>query len=305
MENSYLKQADRGKNGFWRYLVVNILVIAVSTGVSIVLAVIAIFVEGTVDIYQFSPMSMLLIGMLPFPFALITLLLGVRYLHGRKIMSLINPTGHFAWGRFLLSGVLWFVISSAFDWVLSFLQPGNYVWTFDLKRFLPYLIASLILTPLQTSTEELIFRAYLPQGLSRLTPRLWLPLIVPALVFGLLHGANPEVGMYGMLFTLPVYIGIGLLLGWATLRSQSLELALGLHLANNLYAGLMVTFPGSALPSPALFSIQNYDARLALVNFVITGAIYLLAVYALGFLKPPKGTQSGLPVETPVADLVK
>lgn len=304
MENLYLKQAEKGKNEFWRYLVVNLAVIAVAMVVSVVLAVGLVLVEGTTNIREFSAMGMLLAGMLPFPFALVTLLLGVRYLHGRKVMTLVNPSGRFAWGRFLVSGVLWFVLSAAFDIVLSRLQPGNYVWSFNFKRFLPYFIAAVILTPIQTSTEEFIFRAYLQQGLSRLSPRLWLPIIVSSLVFGLLHGANPEVGLYGMLYTLPVYIGIGVLLAWATLRSQSLELALGLHLANNLYAGLMVTFPGSSLPSPALFSIQHYDVKLGLVNFVIVGAIYLAIVSVLGLMKAPKmdpSSASDLPA-SPMAE---
>ena len=115
---------------------------------------------------------------------------------------------------------------------------------------------------IQTSTEEFIFRAYLPQGITRFTPRFWLPWIIPAVVFGLLHSLNPEVDTYGFILTIPFYIGFGLLLGWITLRSRSLELALGLHLANNLYASLIVTFPGSALPS-CPFTIQSYDAALS------------------------------------------
>ena len=287
VQNIYLEQAKTGRNEFWRYLVVNLAIIGIATAVSVVLVLALYVIEGTLDINSYSSLGMLLAGMLPFPFALAALLVGVRYLHGRRVMSLINPGGRFNWRRFFISGGLWFLLSGVFDIGLSILQPGNYVWAFDWKRFLPYALAALILTPFQTSTEELIFRGYLQQGLARLAPGIWLPLIVSSLVFGLLHGVNPEVGMYGMLLTLPVYIGIGLLLGYITLRSQSLELALGLHLANNLYAGLMVTFPGSSLPSPALFSIQQYHAGLGLVNFFLVGGIYLALVFALGLFKPP------------------
>jgi hypothetical protein len=155
-----------------------------------------------------------------------------------------------------------------------------------LRRFVPYALLSLVWIPIQTSTEELLLRAYLPQGLSRLARGIWLPVIISSLVFGLLHGVNPEVDLYGMLYTMPFYIGIGALLMLVTLFSESLELALGLHAANNLYAATMVTFPGSALASPTLFAIKEYDAGLALAIFFIMALVYVLILAALGFFKP-------------------
>ncbi|MCA1953701.1 MAG: hypothetical protein LDL12_00980, partial [Anaerolinea sp.] len=100
------------------------------------------------------------------------------------------------------------------------------------------------------------------------------------------HGTNPEVGMYGMALMLPTYVLMGLMLGWITLRSQSLELALGLHWANNLYAGVVVTFQGSSLTSPAIFSIQQFDPLAATIGLLLSMGVYLLGAYWLGGLKP-------------------
>lgn len=287
-ENGYLAQAKVGRNDFWRYLLVNGAVIGVSIVVSVVLVMAAFLVEGTLDYRQFSPLTMLLAAMLPFPFALLTLWIGVRFLHGRSMRSLLTVAPHIQWRRFLFSALVWFVVSGLVEGVLSLLQPGNYQFSFNLERSLPYFLVALILIPLQTSTEELIFRGYLPQSLGLLTSGIWLPWIVPAIVFGLLHGMNPEVGLYGMALMLPSYILMGLLLGWITLRSQGLELALGLHLANNLYAGLMVTFPGSSLTSPAIFSIREFDVLAATVGLLVSMAVYLGVAYGLGALRPPK-----------------
>jgi len=93
------------------------------------------------------------------------------------------------------------------------------------------------------------------------------------------HALNPEVQTYGALLTLPLYLGIGLLLSWVTLKTGGLEMALGLHVANNLYASMIVTFPSTALVTPALFSIQKYDPVVGLVQQLAVILIYFGIAY--------------------------
>jgi membrane protease YdiL (CAAX protease family) len=280
-KNSFLEQAQNGRNDFWRYLLVTGLIIFISFWISLLASVITIYFEGT-DPNKYSEITLLLLGLIPFPFLLLTLWAGVRFLHKRSFLSLITPLKHIRWGRIIFAFGVWFILAAASDIVLSIFQPGNYRWSFDLVRFIPYCLIAIILLPIQTSTEELIFRGYYTQAFSRLSPKIWLPLIVPSIVFGLLHSFNPEVGMYGFLLTIPYYIGFGLMLGWITIQSQSLELSLGIHLANNLYASFAVTFPGSALSSPALFSIQKYDPVAALIVFFAMAALFILIMLTVG-----------------------
>jgi uncharacterized protein len=75
------------------------------------------------------------------------------------------------------------------------------------------------------------------------------------------------------------YIGMGLFLGWITLKSKGLELAVGLHVANNLYASLMVTFPDSAIPSPALFTIREFDPNSGIIVFFLMGGAYMAFIF--------------------------
>ncbi|MFN7035744.1 MAG: DUF2207 family protein [Bellilinea sp.] len=279
--NAYLQAAQQGRNEVWRYLVVVFAVIVVTFTVQIAATIPFFIIEGTTDIFQFSPLSMLILTMLPFPFAALTLLAGVAFFHRRPVKTLFRPVGAFQWRRLLLSGLVWFGLSAGADLVLAQLQPGNYVWNFNFLEFAPYFLLAVLLIPLQTSTEELLFRGYLAQWMGRYSKGLWLPLLIPSIFFMLLHGANPEVGAYGLWFTMPFYLGIGLLLGWVTLRSEGLELALGLHAANNLYAALVVTFPSSAIPSPALFRIQTYDPAAGLAVFAVMALLYLLIMNGL------------------------
>jgi hypothetical protein len=60
-----------------------------------------------------------------------------------------------------------------------------------------------------------------------------------------------------------------------------LEIALGLHFANNLYATSMVTFSESAIPSPAIFTITNYQPEIGLVAFVIMAIIFTVVMMKL------------------------
>ena len=280
MKLSYIEPARGENNQFWRYLLTLFAIIWFSLGAGVILAVVAIAVEGSADIATYSNFTMLLLTMLPFPAALLTLWGGLRLLHKRGFMSLLRPGGGFSWAKVMVSGAIWFMLAGASDLVLWLIDPANYSFSFNPAVFFLFLLLTLVLVPVQTSTEELIVRGYLTQWIGRYTRTIWVPLIVPSLLFMALHGLNPEVSEYGMLLTLPLYLGIGLLLAWVTLKSGGLEMALGLHAANNLYATLMVTFPNSALPSPALFSIKVYDPILALVQQVVVVALYLGILYA-------------------------
>ncbi|HWQ03742.1 MAG TPA: type II CAAX endopeptidase family protein [Longilinea sp.] len=287
--NEYLDSVRNGRNEFWRYLLVNLAMIFTSLVLTVVLLIAAFVLNGriTFDLASLSQTSVFLVTMLPFPAALCILWIGQRWIHNRPILQLVNPFDRVRWRMLLLSAAVWFGLAIVSDLVLSQLQPGNYVWTFEFKKFLPFLLLSLLLVPLQTATEEFIFRGYLAQGLSLLNAGIWPSLIIPALVFGLLHGFNPEVGTYGMLLTLPFYIAFGFLAGWLTLRSRGLELSLGMHMANNLYASLIVTFPSSAVASPTLFNIQNYNANLSLIVFGLSALAYLVILSPMLKRMPP------------------
>ena len=95
-------------------------------------------------------------------------------------------------------------------------------------------------------------------------------------------------------------MGVGLLLGWITLKSERLEPALGLHAANNLYASWMVTFAGSSLPVPTLFTIQKYDPAVGLLLFAVSVAGFLVMYYLLPAFRrksAPESVTGGHPDE--------
>jgi membrane protease YdiL (CAAX protease family) len=267
-----------GKFEFWRYMLLTTIIIVVLLVSQTILLLIASMIEGTLDINQYPSMTLLWVTMLPFIALLVFLVPGIRLLHKQSIKSIFTQNPNFNWKLLFKSAILWFVLSGLADIIISLLQPGNYVLSFSISSFLPYMLLALFLIVFQISAEEVFFRSYLLHGFTRLFRFRWLGIIMQAILFGILHGANPEVSTYGLLTTMPFYIGIGLLLGWLSYRYKGLEIALGLHFANNFYATSMVTFSDSSIPSPAIFTITNYQPETGLVAFVFMAIIFAVII---------------------------
>ena len=187
-----------------------------------------------------------------FIMGLVGLLIGIRFIHGRLIKTVVTSRSKIDWQRVFFAFGSWFLISIIILAIGIFTEPENLIWNFKPIPFFILVVISLLFLPLQTSFEELLFRGYLMQGLGVLAKNRWFPLLLTSVVFGLLHGANPEVAKLGnqvMIF----YIGTGLLFGITTLMDEGTEIALGLHAANNIIAALFVTTDWTAFQTAALY----------------------------------------------------
>jgi uncharacterized protein len=90
-----------------------------------------------------------------------------------------------------------------------------------------YLVVILVLTPLQASGEEFMFRGYLTQCLGALSRQVWVPVLLTGLVFGLFHGLGQP---------LPVFLSrfaFGLVAGYLAIRTGGLEAGIAMHTMNN------------------------------------------------------------------------
>jgi hypothetical protein len=175
-----------------------------------------------------------------FVFALGTLFLVIVKYHKQSILSVTTARSRIDWNRVLFSFSLWgiFTIASV---ILSF-------------YFLPEeCIISFVMLPIQSSTEEYIFRGYLMQGFANLSKNRWFPLLMTSILFGTMHIFNPEIEKMGYLLLI-YYIGTGLFLGIITLMDDGMELALGFHAANNIFGAILVTSEWSVFQTSALFT---------------------------------------------------
>ena len=150
------------------------------------------------DLFSKLPSNLtLFLILLPFAVVLPFIYLVVTRLHQRSFISLITPRDRVDYNKILFSFFLWGTVSALmviFDYMMS---PQDYVWNFKPLTFLILLFVSVVMIPLQTSMEELIFRGYLMQGFGVLFKNRLMPLLITSILFGLLHIWNPEIDKLG------------------------------------------------------------------------------------------------------------
>jgi len=217
------------------------------------------------NLYLFLALLTLITGLLG-------LVIGVKFLHKKTILDITTSRQKVDWRRVSFSFLLWFFISVSFIVVGILLDDENLVWNFKPIPFLILVLISIFFIPLQTSFEELLMRGYLMQGLGVLAKNKWLPLIVTSLIFGLLHGANPEVEKLGQ-GVMVFYIGTGLLFGITTLMDEGTEIALGMHAANNIVAAVFVTTDWTAFQTEALY-IDTSEPSLGWETYLPVFVLY-------------------------------
>ena len=288
---NFIQQAYKGKNDFWRYLL-SFFTIVIGWQL---IGAIPLFITAVLhskDINEFMEAAQhnfltlginanlfLFLMLLTFAIGLVFLLISIKYIHKRSITSLFTSRKKIDWKRFFFSFSLWFIFSVITLIIGYYSSPENYTWNFKLIPFFILVAISFIFMPLQTSFEELLFRGYLMQSLGILTKNRWFPLIFTSVIFGLLHGFNPEYDKLGPL-VMVYYIGTGFLLGIMTLMDEGTELNLGFHAANNIVAAVFITNTWSVFQTDAIL-IDNAEPSLGFETFIPVFVIYPIILLVL------------------------
>ena len=218
--------------------------------------------------------------LLPFAVTAPFIYIVVTKLHRQSFKSLVSIRNKIDFNRILFSFLLWGGISTLMITLDYCMSPEDYEWNFKPIPFLVLLLISIVLIPIQTTVEELIFRGYLIQGLGLLFKNRWLPLLVTSVLFGLLHIWNPEIEKLGINL-LWYYIGTGVFLGIITLMDEGVELALGFHAANNLVTVLLVTASWTAFQTESLL-IDNAEPSLGKELIITLVVIYPILAFIYG-----------------------
>lgn len=190
---------------------------------------------------------------LTFPFALVFfgLIFHINKVHGRTISSIFTGKEKFNWKRTFFSFGLVFGILSI-SLVIQRCFGLDLQFQLDIQKFLPLLLVSVIMLSIQTTCEELIFRSYLLQGLKNRLKSNKAAVLISGIMFGAIHIGNPEIQAIGY-HILIYYVAVGIFLGLITLFDNGMELAIGYHAANNIFAAIVVTNDWQAFQTDALF----------------------------------------------------
>ena len=218
--------------------------------------------------------------LISFVFVVPAIWLVVKKLHDLPIMSILSSRKKIDLQRVLYSFMIWAAVVTSFVLLEYFISPENYQVNFNFNQFIVLAIIAILLIPIQTSVEEIVFRGYLMQGFGNWFNSRLMALLLTSIVFGSLHLANPEIGALGYEFIV-FYIAIGLVLGIMTLMDEGIELALGFHAANNLCVALLVTSDWTAFQTESIL-IDISEPKLTLLSWIMPFVIYpiLLKIFA-------------------------
>jgi len=296
--NTYLDLVHQGRNDWWCYVLAVLLILcmwqilgAIPSIFLLILAMangISMGNIGTGSLPGVDPAVSFVVLMLASVFFVLGVYLAVRLIHRRPFRTIITPARSIAWGRLFQGFGVWFVLAGLTSVVEALLYPGRYVWTPDLEHFIPFVFLALILVPIQTSAEEFFFRGYILQGVGLRVRNIWALSVISGILFMVPHFLNPEASVNYALMGL-YYFSMGAFLAYITLRDGRLELALGVHAANNLFSALFANYTVTVMPSPSLFTVTVLDAVYSVPAALIGMVIFALLFIGLWRRKAPEG----------------
>ena len=120
---------------------------------------------------------------------------------------------------------------------------------FSVGRFYPvYLIVTFLCVTIQSGAEEMITRGYIYGALRERYP-VWVAVAANALLFGVLHLANPGVTVISILSIVLIGVGLSLVMLWR----ESLWMAIAIHTMWNYTQSILFGLPNSGIVSEGSF----------------------------------------------------
>lgn len=176
-----------------------------------------------------------------FGFMTLSVLVALRLLHHRGLLSLIGPLP-----RAVRQFRVVFIALSGLGIAVFVLPPwdmgGPIVPNVPVGLWLTLLPLSLVAVFVQISAEEIFFRGYIQQQLAARFRSPWVWMVLPSVLFAVGHYLPEEAGENALMIA--VWAGVfGLLMADITARAGSLGPAIALHFYNNITAILIVSLP--------------------------------------------------------------
>lgn len=193
--------------------------------------------------------------LLPYLFVFFTVIICLTKIHKLPLVAIFTSRKAFDWKRFFIAFSWWSFMVIAFT-SIELLLHNNFQLVFNAQKFFTLFLLSIILLPLQTSSEELLFRGYILQGIKKRTGSILTSILISGVMFGMMHMANPEIAKIGY-HILIYYIMVGVVLGAIVFYDSGLELSLGFHAANNLITALLITADWQAFQTDAIIVDSN------------------------------------------------
>lgn len=166
--------------------------------------------------------------------------LAMRYLHGEPLANLYGFTRRVATGDFWRGFGAVVLTSLLSEALLYAVWPEMERSPISIGDWLLFAIPVTLLCLVQTSSEEVLFRGYLLRGLANRFRSPWIWALLPGLAFLALH-LTPSMDVYDLLLVIFTIGALTAALTAVVYVTGNLGAAFGMHMANNLFAFLLVS----------------------------------------------------------------
>jgi len=305
MTNRFLENGAEGKNNWWVYLITIISSWILSNIIAVLLFVfIMVFYflsSGNFDInamlnsltnVESDPILFFLLIFLSFTISTIILLFCVKYLHKKSLMSLINTSKikdvsgktiswykRIRWDRFLKGIVLWSVFLVIMLFIQYIINPNSFIFNFNINNVLFMILLFIIAIPIQVTFEELFFRGYLLQGLSLKIKSPIIIILISSIIFSIGHVLNGGDNPIFMIQNVSITFIIGIILCGFTLVDKGIELAIGVHLANNFFAFIINSSEGSIGSFNSIIQTVETDPIITFLFEIVSLLIFAFVLF--------------------------
>ena len=156
---NFIQQAYKGNNE-WFHWVLTIVLVFLGWQIVGVLPLFAVAIMHSANMTEFTKAAQdnfmtlgidknlfLFLMILTFIFGLITLIIGVKYIHKRTFTSLVTSRKSIDWKRFWFGFVTWGIIAIIVIILGIFLTPESYVWNFRPVPFFTLIAVSFLFLP--------------------------------------------------------------------------------------------------------------------------------------------------------------
>lgn len=301
MQNDFLNIKE-GKNGHGRYissLLISLVSFLIVGSIIYIIGIFAlnVYKPDSIDMTTFLPINGTLNLYLSMTVNIAWILgtwFAVRVIHKRKLKTLITPNEKINWKKILFGFGIFFALMGVMLGVELLLNPDEYEFNiFSWREYIWLVVAAIVLVPIQTTSEELFFRGLLLQWLGKFTKKPIVLALIAGGLFGVVHFWNPEMS-YGWIVGLD-YLFVGFMWTYITAKTNSLELSIGAHAANNMFLCLFLTMDDSVMGNiPSMFMSTELNPYISFMWSALTLIVFFIVT--IRYHEKPQPTSSA-PVE--------
>lgn len=205
----------------------------------------------------------------------------VRVVHGRSLASLFGAGPRaIARNALIAAGIMALITGLGATYSFITAAPEQ---NLPVGVWLGWMAVVLPLMLVQVVTEEVIFRGYLQQQLAARFRSPWMWMVLPSVLFGLLHYQPGTLGANAWLAVLVTAL-IGVIAADITARTGNIGAAIGLHFTNNFVAMCLLSLQGglsgvSLFVTP--FSVDDADLLRPMLLADVVSIALIYGVYLI------------------------